>query len=150
MTPYKTVPSSAQFSASREAFEAMTDHLASPETAAFDHVKLEEYVTGKQGRGLLRQLLQDALDLRAAREVPVAVVGSDGVKRARSRPSARQLETLVGRVAVQRLQAGAAEAKESLHPADAVLNLPQQMHSFLVQQRITLEAARGSYDETVA
>lgn len=149
-TAYKTSPTSDHFSASRTTFEMMTTHLSSGHAMALDHVELEEYVTGEEGRGLLRQLLQDALDLRATREIPIAVVGNDGVQRARSRPSARQLETLVGRVSVRRLQAGAADTKESLHLADAALNLPIQMQSFPVQQRITLEAARGSYEETVA
>jgi hypothetical protein len=70
--------------------------LSGRRTATLTHAQLEELVAAR-GRELLRQLLQDHLDLRAAREEQAValrhqagrgeVVGADGVaRRARSGP----------------------------------------------------------------
>lgn len=40
--------------------------------------------------------------------------------------------------------------RASLAPLDAELNLPAQVYSLEVQKRVTIEAARGSFDEAVA
>jgi len=43
-----------------------------------------------------------------------------------------------------------APGKANLHPADAELNLPAEKHWHGLRQLAAIEAARGSFDDTVA
>jgi hypothetical protein len=149
MGTYTAAKTVDQFSSSREAFELMTTHLASGEALRMSHVDVERYVVEEAGREVLRLLLQDAFELRATKEVIAPVEGADGIDRRWGRESERTLMTSVGAVTVRRRQYRGDGARESLHPMDAVLNLPLQAQSFVVQQRVTMEAARGSYDSAV-
>jgi tetratricopeptide (TPR) repeat protein len=54
-----------------------------------------------------------------------------------------------GEVAVTRL-AYRAKGTENLYPADAVLNLPSELHSHGLRERCAIEASRGSYEEAKA
>ncbi len=60
------------FEGSCHRFEALASKLGEPASEQLEHAELEELV-GKEGRELLRSLLQDHLSLRAAREVPAAI-----------------------------------------------------------------------------
>ena len=60
----------------------------------------------------------------------------------------RQLATIFGEVTVTRL-AYRARGQPNLYPADAVLNLPAERHSHGLGRLAAVEAARGSYDESV-
>ncbi|MGB6457942.1 MAG: hypothetical protein WBH47_26005 [Streptosporangiaceae bacterium] len=72
------------FAASSGLFSGITGWLDGDEAAALTHSGLEEQL-GSRGRELTRVLLQDHLDLRAAREQRRAQVsGSDGVTRTRA------------------------------------------------------------------
>jgi hypothetical protein len=104
---------------------------------------LEEYVT-EAGRELLRQVLQDQFDARAAAEASLAAVaGTDAVVRRRAeRGHRRLLSTTLGRVEVTRI-AYRAQGAPNLHPADAALALPTGIHSYPLQRAIALEAAEG-------
>ena len=66
MTPYDTAARPDSFAASRESFDALVAELGGESVAAQPHDRLEEFVDAR-GRELLRRLLQDHLDLRAAR-----------------------------------------------------------------------------------
>ena len=70
------------------------------------------------GRELLRQLLQDHLDLRARRETrPAAVIGAGGVARGGAETGReRKLTTVFGQVQTQRVAYGA-RGHADLHPA---------------------------------
>ena len=104
-----------------------------------------------RGRELLRQLFQDSMDLRAHRERPRAeVVGADAVVRTRVESGhTRALTTVFGEVSVSRM-AYRAPGRANLHPADAELNLPAEKHSHGLRRLAAIEAARGSFDDTVA
>jgi hypothetical protein len=117
------------FSASRCQFEGLTSFLESEECLAVEHAELESAIETRE-RELLRQMVQDHLDLRALREVRLsAVVDGDGVGRTRVEAGhARSLETVFGEVQVRRL-AYRAEDRGNLHPADGALNLPRERHS---------------------
>ena len=97
------------------------------------------------GRELCRQLLQDHLDVHAAREVRAeAVTDAEGAcHNAVERGHARHLGTIFGEVAVTRL-AYRAKGTENLYPADAVLNLPSELHSHGLRERSAIEASRGA------
>ncbi|WP_406276930.1 hypothetical protein OH799_07060 [Nocardia sp. NBC_00881] len=67
MTRYGTPASADPFAASKTSFESLVADLENVETAQFPHNQLEDLIKGR-GRQVLRQLLQDHLDLRAATE----------------------------------------------------------------------------------
>lgn len=134
------------FVASRERFERMLCLLEGPGAGELAHGELEALVE-VEGRGLLRQLFQDHLDLRAQREVRQAeVVGADEVTRTRvEREHTRALSTIFGEVRVERL-GYRAPAVANLYPADAVLNLPVEKHSHGLRRLAAIESTRGSFE----
>jgi len=93
------------------------------------HAELEERLH-TDGLALLRQLLQDSLDLRAVWEERLAdVVDVEGHRRGRAEGGhGRGLATRFGQVSVARI-AYRARGRINLHPADAALNLPVEKHS---------------------
>lgn len=135
------------FCAAREQAMAMERHLESDEALAARHSELESYIK-REGREYERRLMQAHLDLRAAKERPVGVRGSDGVERKYRRDSNRPLSTVFGSVDVPRL-AYQAPGVEGLHPMDAGLNLPEELYSHGVRRLVAEAVARCSYEEVV-
>jgi hypothetical protein len=111
------------FSASRGRFEELLGFLGSG-AGALSCSELESRLQ-VEGFELLRQLLQDHLDLRAQREQRLGeVAGSDGVTRRYAEAGhCRPLVTVFGEVTVNRF-AYRRKASVNLCPADAALNLP--------------------------
>lgn len=114
------------------------------------HAELEEQLD-ERGRELLRQLHQDHLDLRAAREDRrTGLTGAEGITRTRVETShRRQLVTVFGQVTVTRM-AYRAPGAANLHPADAELNLPEEKHSHGLRKLAAIESARGSFGSAAA
>ncbi len=139
----------AGFAASREQFGSLVSFLDGTDAAGLSHAELEERVD-RDGRELLRQLLDDHLALRAVREQRLErVVGDEGRVRGRVETGhERALETVFGTVMVGRL-AYRAPGVGNLHPADAALNLPVERHSHGLRKLCALEAARGSFADAV-
>ncbi len=113
--------------------------------------ELEELLA-ERGREVQRQLLQDRLDLRAAREEQAArqhhlsATGADGVTRTRVETGHhRQLATLFGTVQVTRC-AWRRPGAPNLCPADATLSLPARRCSHALARLAAVEAARGSFE----
>jgi hypothetical protein len=137
------------FTASRERFDTVLAFLGGADATVLSHAQLEDRLD-VAGRALLRQLFQDHLDLRSMREPRVDVTGADGVRRGRVETGhTRELATIFGHVQVARL-AYRTPGQPNLHPADAMLNLPTEKHSHGLRQLATIEATRGSFDDTVA
>jgi len=138
------------FADSRELFETLVRFLDGTPAAGLSHGALEDQLN-TEGRGLIRQLFQDHLTLRAQTEQAeprLDVTGADGVRRGRVEPGhARELLTVFGTVQVNRLAYRAPE-QPNLHPADAALNLPTERQSHGIRRLAAVEAARGSFDET--
>jgi hypothetical protein len=106
----------------------------------------------ERGREVLRQMLQDHLDLRAAREEDSAkehrtpVAGADGISRSRLETGhGRLLATLFGTVQVRRC-AWRRPGAGNVYPADAALSLPAPRHSHTLARLAVLEAVRGSFE----
>lgn len=136
------------FEGSCHRFEALASKLGEPASEQLEHAELEELV-GKEGRELLRSLLQDHLSLRAAREQRRAdVVNEQAVECRHVRRRIRRLMTLFGPVQVSRL-GYCGRGIESVFPADKVLNLPPELYSHGLQRRVADEASRVSFDEVV-
>jgi len=148
------VPAAYRKTATRDGFfgayeqlHEMEEHLRSDTAFAEDHAELERYVR-EHGREVERRTLQAHLDLRAASERLVDVRGADGVRRTTHRQWSRRLLTVVGMVEVKRW-AYEARGVDALHPADAALNLPDDLYSFGVRRLVAEEACRNSFDEVV-
>jgi hypothetical protein len=137
------------FDTLRRLFAKAVDWLGGNESAGLTHGDLETQVATRFW-DLARQAVQDHLDLRAEREELLAdVVDADGVARGRAETGReRVLATIFGDVVVDRI-AYRERGHSDLHPADAVLNLPAEMHSHGLRRLAALEAARGSFAQAV-
>ena len=143
-------PAADPFARSRDGFESLLDAVSIKAAGGLSHGELEARLDA-DGRKLLRQVLQDHLDLRAEREQRIErVVEADGtshgsVEHGHERP----LSTVFGRVRVRRL-AYRARGRQNLCPADAALNLPIEQHSHGLRRLAAIEAARGSFEDACA
>ncbi len=128
----------------------MISWLAGPEAAELAHAELENQLDAR-GRELLRTMLQDHLSLRSLNEVRMqSVVDSDGVAHGAVETGHRRpLSTIFGTVDVERL-AYRHRGHPNLHPADALLNLPEERHSHGLRRFAAVEASRGSFEEAGA
>ena len=134
------------FAKARASFEEMLCWLEGTESAALTHAELEDQVE-RRGREVQRLMLQDHLDLRSLREDRVRVVDAEGIVHANVEPDhGRCLSTVVGTVGVSRLAYRHLGAS-NLHPADAALNLPTELHSHGLRRLAAIESTRGSFDE---
>ncbi|MET7354379.1 ISKra4 family transposase, partial [Streptomyces mirabilis] len=153
MKPYDTHATTDPFASSLSAFETLIRTLSGGDASTWTHAELEEHLE-KAGRDLLRLLLQDHLDLRAAREEkqvragagPV-VVGPEGRMRPWREPGhQRWLATVFGMVRVTRV-AHRGPGACNVHPADTALSLPAGRHSTGLRRLAVTEAVRGSFDQ---
>lgn len=136
------------FAQSYAALDAVVGKLTDRKALSMTHADLEELVE-REGREVLRQLLQDHVSLRSATEPRLeAVEGSDEVDRTHVRSRGRPLETVFGTVSIGRW-VYSARNHDSLMPLDAQLNLPIELHSHGVRRRAAEEAAKMSFDEVV-
>ncbi|HZD69721.1 MAG TPA: ISKra4 family transposase [Actinomycetes bacterium] len=139
------------FDRSRAAFEDLAVTLGSAEAGGWTHDQLEDHLQ-TNGREVLRLLFQDHLDLRAVREqhavaqgrtAPVIDAGGTSHRKVET-GHVRHLTTVFGTVRVTRC-AWRADGARNLYPADAALNLPDQLHSHTLRRRAAIEAVRGSF-----
>ena len=89
MEPYALIPGAGPFAASADAFTALVAELEGPGAAGLTACELEDLLA-ERGREVQRQLLQDHLDLRAAREEQAAREqprGCDGRGRDHAEPA---------------------------------------------------------------
>lgn len=134
------------FDKARGCFEELLDFLEGRESAQLSHADLEDEIV-RRGRETQRLALQDHLDLRALREQRVRVVDNDGVVHgAVETDHRRRLQTVVGAVGVERF-AYRHVGSSNLQPADAALNLPDQLHSHGLRRLAAVESTRGSFEE---
>ena len=133
------------FHSAYEKFMEITSHLSAQMSEDTTHSEVEAYLE-RDGRELLRRLLQDHLDNPAPARLEDAVCGSDGVVRSHKR---EQMETgyysVFGAVRVART-GYSQRGVSSLFPRDAQLNLPARGYSHRLQKRVAAKAARLSFD----
>jgi hypothetical protein len=123
----------------------LVSDLAGGGAASFDEIERHVMV---RGRELLRMTAQHVLDELAAGEQRLAqVTDAAGVPRPRAeRGHGRTVVSLCGPVTVRRM-AYRAPGQPSLHPADAVLNLPVRRYSWQVQQAVVEYVLAGAYEQ---
>jgi len=135
------------FQRANEHFASLGRHMRSTEALGATHGELETYVI-ERTRDIARDMMQGHLDLRAAAERSVRVVGSDGVVRAEARNSTRRLRLLVGEVVVGR-KIYQSPGVRGLCPQDGALSLPKCSFSVGVRRRVAEEVGFGSFDHAV-
>jgi hypothetical protein len=157
MEPYDALPEPDPYLASRDAFERLISTLADRPARSMSHDELEVRVE-ELGRELLRQVMQDHLDLRTRREEEAmdadqgrpVVTGPEGTPRTwREKDHCRLLTCMFGTVRVSRV-AYRARGVCNIHPADADLSLPAGRHSRGLARLAVLEAVRSSFDQAAA
>ncbi len=128
-------------------FEQMRGFLAGATAGCLEHAELEAYIVA-EGFELLRLLLQDHFDVRAAREQRYPTVhNAEGVAyNSVEAGHRRPLTTVVGTVYVERL-AYRHRGELNLCPADGVANLPVERHSHGLRRLAAIESTRGSFDD---
>lgn len=128
-------------------FDKIRGFLGGEAATVLEHSQLEQYIK-TEGFELLRLFLQDHFDLREVREVRLEeVIDADAVAyRAVERDHERSLATIVGTITTGRL-AYRHRGGENLHPADAILNLPEELHSHGLRELSAIESSRGSFKE---
>lgn len=146
-TTVEKIASDDLFCEADQVMDKIKKRLTATETLGLEHSDLERLLSADASE-LMRALLQAHLDLRAAKERPVEVLGADGVERAQARTSQRTLETVFGEVVVER-RLYQALGVEGLAPLDAALNLPADHYSHEVRRLVAEESARASFDEVV-
>jgi hypothetical protein len=133
------------FGGSRACCEEMLGWLEGSQSGGMSHAELEEQLDRK-GRELLCRMYQEHLDLRTLREGRVEVTSADGVVHGSVEAGHnRPLTTIFGTVSVERL-AYRHRGGANLHPADGVLNLPEERHSHGLRRVAAIESTRGSFD----
>ena len=145
--PLRRLEARDTFEEAREFFESFPAFLESEEASDMNHSDMERELE-KRGRELMRKLYQGWLDEVSQREVEGPVRDAEGQERTRRREQTRGLATVFGHVTVQRTGHGA-EGKDSLHPVDGHLNLPEELYSHELRRRTAEEASKSSFDETV-
>jgi len=133
------------FEKSEQIFQTLTTALQGKAVLGMTHSALERYMA-EQGRGLMRQLIQDHLDFRGIGGAMGPVIGRGGVSRTFPRTRERALSTIFGAVTVTRLGYSAHD-EESLFPRDAELNLPPGLYSHQLQRTAVDEIIKGSFDQ---
>jgi len=146
---YKLEPETATdpFASSRDQFDALVTQASSARSLATGHAEVEATLI-ESGRGLLRQLFQDHLDLRCVQEKRVAVVDQDGKRLPERRRMARTLRSLLGPVVVKRwlYQRNGCEGRA---PADAGLRLCEDSYSMGVRREVAQLCADDAYAPAV-
>lgn len=142
-------PADTAFGVSRARFEQVCSFLADQEASHLTHGELEQRLSADL-RELVRQLYQDHLDLRAAREPRLAeVISVEGSQhRSVETGHVRPLQTVFGAVEVTR-HAYRRRGERNLYPADASLNLPHELHSHGLRELSAIESSRGSFEDAV-
>ncbi|MGH8634551.1 MAG: ISKra4 family transposase [Burkholderiales bacterium] len=144
----RTTTDENPFAQSQGVFDELTKRLSSREALEMTHGDLERLLD-KDGRELLRQLLQDHLDLRGPGEVREDLVGANGMRRPHMRLRERGLKTIFGKVTVLRMGYSAHDT-DTLFPKDVELNLPPELYSHGVQRRVADEVIKTSFDQAVS
>ena len=129
-------------------FEQLTAALKGRQTQAMKFTDLEKTLE-KDGRELLRMLLEAHIKSRGPGDIGPVVEGSDDVFRTHRRIGTRQIKSIFGDIEFERISYGG-RGEESLFPKDAHLNLPSEYsHSHELQRRVSLEVIKGSFDQAV-
>lgn len=131
------------FEAAERKFSELTNTLQARHTLAMKFSDIEKLIE-KDGRELMRLLLQAHIDSRGDGNIGQSIEGADDIIRTHKRIGARQIKSIFGTIECERLGYSNRNA-ESLFPKDSHLNLPETSHSYELQRRVALEVIKGSF-----
>lgn len=136
-----------RYGQSHQYFEDLINTLDSQKGYSMDFSELERELE-KRGKELMRKLLQEHINNRSPGKSCDPVKDADGIERTRTASHDRQIETIFGRLELNREGYGQ-EGCDSLHPLDAELNIPPEKYSLELRRRVAEEAAKNSFDDVV-
>ncbi len=144
----KAASSTEYFGDAERKFGELMETLKGRKAGAMDFSDLEKMIE-KDGREILRSLLEAHIKARGLGDIGPALEGSDDLLRTHRRIGERQIKSIFGTIEFERLSYGGRN-EQSLFPKDAHLNLPaDQSHSHELQRRVALEVIKGSFDQAV-
>jgi hypothetical protein len=135
------------FHESFEKFLGLVNILEGQKSLEMNLSSLESMVE-LEGREVLRTLLEEHIEFRGPGDIGEAVEGTDGILRKNQRQRSIMIKTIFGSVKVNRKLYGKAGAN-GLSPKEAMLNLPDRSYSHQLQRRLTIETAKGSFEESI-
>lgn len=148
MQSYRNLESVEEYQPARREFERLVGQLSELEDSVVEHADIERRIA-EGGQEVLRLLMQGHLNrLWQAEQPKKDIVGADGEARRYARERCRALMTVFGGVQVRRLGYSDQELG-SVFPLDARLNLPTQLYSQGVRERVGEAVASGSYEAAV-
>jgi len=122
--------------------------LETDEVGQMDHAAVEALID-RDGREVLRLLLQGHFELRALRERREPMVGADQEVRNHQRTCDRGMTSIFGSIPITRLELRGRGVEGGLRPLDAELNLPPNLYSFGVHRLIAWFSANEAFDAVV-
>ncbi len=133
------------FAAATRSFDSLRTWIADDAQAQAGHALVERHVL-TEVREIGRLIIQAHMDLRALRErqLPPPEAASEGAK---PRRLARNLDTILGTVRVQRV-AWQARQRVTAIPLDRDLDLPRELYSYGVQRFVAEQAETMSFGRT--
>ena len=134
-----------RFQKAREQFDGILDWLGSPE-APMDHSVLE-LALSERGREALRLAAQARLDLLTANEAEEAA-RTPASEEIEVRSRTRQIESTFGRLRFRR-RGHKEPGKRVRFPLDKALNLPADLYTHPLRQRVVGEARARAFDGVV-
>lgn len=135
------------FAAAEDYFAKMLENLQS-QTTKEKHLDILEQHLSEEARELARLLLQGHIDSRGGGDLGATVISIDFVTLNHKRKMPRTLYTVFGQVKMDRV-GYSRRGHHSLFPLDAQLNLPNSSFSYGLQQMVTRESIKGSFEESL-
>lgn len=136
-----------RFFATMEKFDEIINKLQSSDAEKMAMGALEEMIE-QEGRELMRLMLEEHIAERGTGKIGRAIEGSDGFERRRICERSIRVNTIFGKITLEKAVYGAI-GHNGLAPKEAMLNLSKNSYSHLLSKRISLEAAKGSFDEAI-
>lgn len=135
------------FVAAEDYFAKMLENLQKQTTKEKTLDIIEQHLS-EEARELARLLLQGHIDSRDGGDIGATVISVDKVKLNYKRKMTRTLYTMFGLIKITRV-GYSRRGHHSLFPLDAQLNLPNSSFSYGLQQMITRESIKGSFEEGI-
>jgi len=148
MESYRNLEVFEEYQPARRELERVIGELAELEKTFGEHAEIERHI-GQRGQEIMRLLLQGHLNrLWQAEESREDVVGPQGTPHRYARERCRTLMSVFGKVQVRRLGYSDRDTG-SVFPMDARLNLPVELYSHGLRERVGEAVAAGSYESAL-
>jgi hypothetical protein len=136
------------FESARVNFSRLIAKLGSEGVRCMTHSDIERLIFD-EGIETLRLLYQGYLNSFGEGKAEEPIFGADGGMRTHIRVIGRNIESIFGRVRIERAGYSQREISPTC-PLDGRLNLPDDLYSHEVRRRVAEEASKNSFEETVS